>query len=101
MRILSLLPAATEWVAAFGAMGDLVGRSHACDYPAEVQALPAVTQPAVPLPAGSRAIDEAVRAHAAEGLSLYPVDTERLRALRPDLILTQAQCEVCGVSLTD
>ncbi len=99
MRIVSLLPAATEWVAACGALPDLVGRSHACDAPPEVRRLPALTRPARPLGGDSPAIDRAVQGQVQRGLSLYAVDTERLRALAPDLVLTQAQCDVCAVPL--
>ncbi len=99
MRIVSLLPAATEWVCAFGGEAALVGRSHECDTPPSVQSLPAVTRPTYAGAGDSAAIDEAVQAQLRQGLSLYDVDLERLRALEPDLILTQAQCEVCAVSL--
>lgn len=99
MRIVSLLPAATEWIAAFGAEGDLVGRSHECDTPASVQDVPVVTQPTYESDGDSAAIDDAVQAQLQQGLSLYEVDLERLRDLAPDLILTQAQCAVCAVSL--
>lgn len=99
MRIASLLPAATEWVCAFGGQDDLVARSHECDAPPSVQSVPAVTQPAYPEKEGSAAINEAVQTTLQDGLSLYDVDLERLRRQRPDLIITQAQCEVCAVSL--
>jgi iron complex transport system substrate-binding protein len=99
MRIVSLLPAATEWIAAFGADEDLVGRSHECDTPASVQDVPVVTKPTYESDGDSAAIDAAVQNQLQQGLSLYKVDLERLRALAPDLILTQAQCEVCAVSL--
>ncbi len=99
MRIVSLLPAATEWIAAFGAEDDLVGRSHECDTPASVQDVPVVTAPTYASGGDSAALDAAVQAQLQQGLSLYEVDLEQLRALEPDLILTQAQCEVCAVSL--
>ena len=99
MRIVSLLPAATEWVCAFGAEADLVGRSHECDFPPSVQALPAVTRATFSVEGDSAFIDGQVREHVQKGLSLYDVDLERLRALRPDVILTQAQCKVCAVSM--
>jgi iron complex transport system substrate-binding protein len=101
MRIVSLLPAATEWVCAFGGAEALVGRSHECDYPASVQDVPVVTAPAYASEGDSAAIDDAVRDQLQEGLSLYEVDVERLRALAPDLIVTQDQCEVCAVSLPE
>ena len=99
MRIVSLLPAATEWVCAFGGTDDLVGRSHECDTPSEVQDLPVVTEATFDSADDSAAIDDAVQEQLQEGLSLYEVDLERLRALEPDLIVTQAQCEVCAVSM--
>jgi len=101
MRIVSLLPAATEWVCAFGREDDLVGRSHECDYPESVQDVPVVTEAAYASDGDSAAIDAAVQAQLQDGLSLYEVDLERLRALEPDLIVTQDQCEVCAVSLPE
>ncbi len=98
MRIISLLPAATEWIAALGATSELVGRSHACDAPPEVQALPTVTRPRFTPGGDTKAIDDRVQEQLREELSLYDVDLDRLRALEPDLLLTQAQCEVCAVS---
>ena len=98
MRIVSLLPATTEWACAFGAEADLVGRSHECDFPPSVRALPAVTRAS--FGAGDSAdVDREVRGRLRQGLSLFDVDLDRLRALRPDVVLTQAQCEVCAVSL--
>ena len=99
MRIASLLPAATEWVCAFDGAGDLVARSHECDFPAAAQDAPIVTRSTYAADGDSAAIDAAVQGQLQQGLSLYEVDLERLRALRPDLILTQAQCEVCAVAL--
>lgn len=98
-RIVSLLPAATEWLFAMGAGDRLVGRSHACDRPEEARDLPAVTASRISEeePPDSRAIDRAVRNHLAEGLSVYDVDVEQIRSLRPDLIVTQDQCEACAV----
>ena len=99
MRIVSLLPAATEWVCAFGAESNLVGRSHECDFPPSVQALPVVTRATFSVEGDSAFIDGQVRERVQQGLSLYDVDLEHLRALRPDVILTQAQCKVCAVSM--
>lgn len=101
MRIVSLLPAATEWICEFGGAGDLVGRSHECDYPPEVQDRPVVTAPTYDAEGDSAAIDDAVQSKVQEGLSLYDVDLERLRELEPDLIVTQDQCDVCAVSQTE
>jgi len=101
MRIVSLLPAATEWVSVFGGAENLVGRSHECDYPESVQDVPVVTAPTYESDGDSAAIDDAVQGQLQEGLSLYEVDLDRLRALEPDLIVTQDQCEVCAVSLPE
>lgn len=101
MRIVSLLPAATEWVCTLGGECLLVGRSHACDYPVSVATVPRVTSPTYVEHTDSAAIDAAVSRHVQQGLSLYHVDVERLRALQPDLILTQDQCDVCAVAFDD
>ena len=101
MRIVSLLPAATEWICEFGGAADLVGRSHECDYPPEIQDRPVVTAPTYDAEGDSAAIDDAVQSKVQEGLSLYEVDLERLRELEPDLIVTQDQCDVCAVSQTE
>jgi iron complex transport system substrate-binding protein len=98
MRIVSLLPSATEIVCALGAGGSLVGVSHECDYPPAVRNLPAVTRPKIRTDTTSAVIDQSVRELVARGLSVYEIDVERLRALAPDLIVTQEQCEVCAVS---
>ncbi|MEY2504278.1 MAG: iron complex transport system substrate-binding protein [Verrucomicrobiota bacterium] len=100
-RIISLLPSATEIVAALGFGDHLVGRSHECDFPAGVETLPACSSTKVPAEGTSSEIDERVKEIVAEGLSVYRVDTERLRELEPDLILTQTQCAVCAVTPRD
>lgn len=100
-RIASLIASATEIVCALGCQNDLVARSHECDYPPGVQMLPSLTEPKLDVGATSAAIDREVRALVEEALSVYRVDAERLRALRPDVIVTQTQCEVCAVSLGD
>lgn len=101
LRIASLLPSTTEIACALGFQAGLVGRSHECDHPPGVEALPVLTQAKLDAAAPSRAIDASVRALVAEGLSVYRVDAERLRELAPDVILTQDQCEVCAASLGD
>ena len=100
-RILSLLPSTTEIAAALGLAEQLVGRSHECTLPPEVERLPIVTEPKLDLRAPSRAIDARVKELVCEGLSIYRVDAERVRALEPDVILTQTQCEVCAVTPRD
>lgn len=100
-RILSLLPSTTEIAGALGLAHRLVGRSHECGIPASVSTLPVVTEPKMDLHAASREIDKRVKALVRDGLSVYRVDAERVRALRPDVILTQTQCEVCAVTPGD
>jgi len=98
-RIVSLLPAATEIVCALGARGDLVGRSHECDYPAGVESLPVISRPALGLDGLAQSeIDAAVSSRLAGGESLYLVDEVLLRDLAPDVILTQDLCQVCAPS---
>lgn len=101
MRIASLLPAATEWIAAFGAGPDLVARSHECDHPPAAQELPVITKATYAQKDDARAIHDAVSSQLEAGLSLYDVDLERLAALAPDVVCTQAQCDVCAVTLAD
>src|SRR4051794_3116631 len=100
-RIVSLIASATEIVCALGFEGDLVGRSHECDYPPSVRRLPVVTEPKINVSAASGEIDRQIRSLVGDGLSVYRVDAERLEALEPDVIVTQSQCEVCAVSLRD
>jgi len=99
VRIVSFLPAGTEMVHALGAGAQLVGRSHECDYPAEVAGLPVVSRPALDLLEASPAeIDQAVAGRMLEGGSMYAIDEELLRELAPDVILTQNLCRVCAPS---
>ncbi|MFS7871845.1 cobalamin-binding protein [Streptomyces asiaticus] len=100
MRIVSLLPAATDIVAELGLAGQLAGRTHECDWPPEaVAGLPVVTATGLDQDAlTSREISDAVGGATHSGSSLYTLDTEALAALRPDVVLTQDLCEVCAVS---
>lgn len=97
-RIVSLLPAATEIVAALGLTDHLVGRSHECDEPEAVQALPALTAPRIDPTLSSGGIHEQVEQ--ASG-PLFALDSEQLAALAPDLVLTQATCAVCAIAEED
>ncbi len=98
-RTVSLIASATEIVCALGHGGELVGRSHECDFPPEVRALPVCTETKVRIQAPSAEIDAEVKRIIANALSVYRVRTEILRRLRPDVILTQDHCRVCAVSL--
>ena len=102
MRIVSFLPAGTEIACALGVGDMLVGRSHECDYPPEVTALPIVSKPALNLDGLSQdAIDAAVAERLRSGESLYQVDEILLRELAPDVVLTQDLCQVCAPSGTE
>ena len=97
MRIVSLLPSATEIVCALGLSRQLVGVTHECDYPAEATRKPRMTRSVLGLEgASSTTIDRRVRAAVAAGKPLYEIDEEALRRARPDLILTQSLCRVCA-----
>lgn len=100
-RIVSLIPSATEWVCALGAQDELVGRSHECDFPRHVTSLPVCTAPKFDPQGSSREIDNRVKDLLRDAVSVYRVDVEQLKAITPDYIVTQAQCEVCAVSLSD
>ncbi|MBL4656864.1 MAG: cobalamin-binding protein [Flavobacteriales bacterium] len=97
-RIISLLPSGTEVVAALGLSGYLVGRSHECDYPVEVQLLPICSEPKYPSEGSSPEINRAVEEVLQDALSIYKVDIELIKSLQPTHIITQSQCEVCAVS---
>lgn len=100
-RVVSLLPSATEIAVAVGLGNQLLGRSHECDFPPFVAALPALTSTKLEKGLTSLEIDHRVQEIVRQGLSVYAVDAERLRALRPDVILTQSQCAVCAVTPAD
>ena len=98
MRIVSLLPSATEIICALGLETQLVGVTHECDFPAFVNALPKVTRTLIPSHAASAEIDELVRKRLKTTKALYTLDMPTLESLRPDLIVTQSLCEVCAVA---
>jgi iron complex transport system substrate-binding protein len=101
MRIVSLVPHATELLFALGLGSDVVAVTHECDFPAEVRDLPQVTRDVLPPGLGAAEIDAAVRARTASGQSIYELDEDRLADLEPDLIVTQQLCLVCAVSYDD
>ena len=101
MRIVSLLASGTEIVCALGAGESLVGRSHECDNPPWVSALPACTRPAFDISMPSGQIDAEVRRRLKAGEPLYHVDNALIDSLRPDLIIAQEHCEVCAVTPAD
>lgn len=101
MRIVSLLASATEIVSGLGLEDRLVGRSHECDHPESIKRLPVCTSPKFAVTGSSADIDRRVKESLQSDTSVYAVDAALLDELRPDVIVTQAQCEVCAVSLRD
>lgn len=100
-KIISLIPSATEMVYTLGAEEFLVGRSHECDFPAESSSIPVCTSSSINNELSSQAIDEAVKAKVWNALSLYNINIDLIKQLQPDLIITQDQCKVCAVHLSD
>ncbi|HEY2980357.1 MAG TPA: cobalamin-binding protein [Anaerolineales bacterium] len=98
MRIVSLLPSATEIICALGLEQQLVGVTHECDYPISVQGLPKVTHTLIPVDASSKEIDMLVRERLKNERALYTLNLPVLEALKPDLIVTQSLCDVCAVA---
>ncbi|MFE1745874.1 cobalamin-binding protein [Coleofasciculus sp. H7-2] len=101
LKIVSLIPSATEILAILGLTDAIVGRSHECDYPKEIQNLPVCTQPKFNPEGTSPEIHDRVTDLLQSALSVYQVKTDVLEQLQPTHILTQAQCEVCAVSLSE
>jgi iron complex transport system substrate-binding protein len=101
MRIVSLVPHATELLFALGLGDDVVAVTHECDFPTEVLRLPHVTRDVLPPGLSAAEIDAAVRARTQEGKAIYELDEGRLGDLEPDLIVTQQLCDVCAVSYDD
>jgi len=101
MRVVSLLPAATEIVALLGASESLVGVTHECDYPDIVASRARVTHSAIPHSSDPAEIDAAVQELSGEGHALFTLDEATIRALHPDVLLTQTLCDVCAVRETD
>lgn len=111
MRLVSLLASATEMIAELGALEQLIGRSHECDYPPQVRSLPVVSRVEIDTSVSSAQIDARIKELASaravpedaalRALSIYAIDIALLQNLRPDVIFTQTQCEVCAVSERD
>ena len=101
MRIVSLVPHATELLFALGLGDDVVAVTHECDFPGEVRALPHITRDVLPEGLSSGEIDAAVRERTERGQAIYELDEHRLAELEPDLIVTQQLCAVCAVSYDD
>lgn len=97
MRIVSLLPSATEWLFAMGVGDRVVGVTHECDHPPQVAGLPAVTRDLLPRGLSSAEIDAAVSAGIRDEHTIYDLDVDALRALAPDVVVAQQLCDVCAV----
>lgn len=101
MKIVSLLPSATEIICELGLEDQLIGRSHECENPPSVKALPAVTHSSVKNTGNSFEIDQNIKSLLKNGLSIFSVKADLLAELNPDIVITQDHCEVCAVSLND
>ena len=101
MRIVSLVPSATEMLFALGLGSEVTAVTHECDHPAEARELPKVTRDVIGPGLPPAEIDRAVRELTEQGRAIYELDEDSLRRLQPDLIVTQALCAVCAVSYDD
>jgi iron complex transport system substrate-binding protein len=99
--IVSLIPSGTEMVCTLGCQEQLKGRSHECDFPPDITHLPICTAPNLSVDGTSQEIHERVSGILKDTLSVYRVEIETLRTIKPDIIVTQTQCDVCAVSFTD
>ena len=100
-KIVTLIPSATEIVAFLGKKDLIVGRSHECDYPKDLNKIIKLTSPKINVEGTSREIHKQINTILENSLSVYKVDIKELKKLEPDLVITQAHCEVCAVSLTE
>ena len=100
-NIVSLIPSGTEMVFALGCHEQLKGRSHECDFPQSIGDIPICTAPNIAVDGTSQEIHERVSGILRNALSVYRVEVETLRTIKPDIIVTQTQCDVCAVSFTD
>ena len=101
MKIVSLIPSATEIVCSLGLIDNLVGISHECDYPRGIEKLPKLTKSKVDVDETSYNINENIQRILEKGLSVYEVDSDLLQKIDPDVIITQSHCSVCAVSIED
>ena len=101
MEILSLISSSTEIIYSLGLGGKIIGRSHECDYPPRVKRLPFCTEPRFDINGNSLQIDNNIKSLLQDALSIFLIDEKKLNELKPDIIITQSQCEVCAVSLND
>ena len=101
VRIVSLIPSATETLFALGLGPEVIAVTHECDYPPEARELPKITRDVLEPGLSPREIDAAVKERTLAGESIYELDHELLHDLRPDLIITQELCAVCAVSYDD
>ncbi|MFB2768249.1 cobalamin-binding protein [Pelatocladus sp. BLCC-F211] len=101
LRIVSLIPSGTEILAILGLTDAVVGRSHECDYPPEIQDRPICTQPRLKTNVSSGEIHDEVNKLIQSALSIYEIKTDILERLQPTHIVTQDQCDVCAVSLSE
>ena len=101
MRIISLISSATEIVSSLQCMNSLVGISHECDYPKSIKKLPVCSEPRFDINGKSIEIDQNIKSLLQEALSIYRVKEDTIRSLKPDIIITQSQCDVCAVSIKD
>src|SRR3989442_11866076 len=101
MRIASLVPSATELLFALGLGDQVIAVTHECDWPPEAASIPHLTRTVIPPGLSAAEIDQVVRETVGAGRPLYELDAERLAGQRPDLIVTQAVCEVCAASYDD
>ena len=101
MRIISLISSATEIVNSLQCTNDLVGISHECDYPDPIKGLPVCSEPRFDVNGKSIEIDQNIKSLLQEALSIYRVKEDTIRKLKPDIIITQSQCDVCAVNIKD
>ena len=100
-KIVTLIPSATEIVAFLGQKNSIVGRSHECDYPKDLNNVIKLTSPKINVEGTSSEINKQINTILENSLSVYKVNIEKLKELDPDFIITQAHCDVCAVSFSE